>query len=211
MINGVNTGSMAAQQYEPARKQDNVKNTEKSQVKGNEDAAVLEIGKSYEAPAVTYSKPVPAADQGNDNTKELNAQEINKLWEEANKATENLRRLVEDLLRSQGKTFQGVLKGKEELIVDEKTRAAAQQAISEEGECGVKAVSDRIVSFAKAVSNDNPEMYDKLMGAIKEGFAQAEKTFGGKLPEICYKTRDEIDRKMEEWKNSKNTTTEEID
>jgi len=223
MINGVNTNKEVAQKYESARKKEDTKVNDKTQSKAQEAAAVLELGKSTGNTATTYSKPTSAttsaaastastvkSDETEATTTKINAEEINRLWDEANKATQSLRDMVEQLLKSQGKTFKDVLSGKEELIVDEKTRAAAQQAISEDGESGVQAVSDRIVSFAKAISNNNPEMYDKLMSAIDEGFAQAEKAFGGELPDICKKTREEINRKMEEWKsgNSESTSVE---
>jgi small-conductance mechanosensitive channel len=217
MINGVNVNKAVTQKYETAKKQENTKVTDKADGKAKEAAAVLELGKSVENTKTTYSKPTSSAvsaqassdklngksDETEGTTTKLNADEINRLWAEANRATQNLRDMVEELLKSQGKSFKDVLSGKEELIVDEKTKAAAVLAISEDGESGVQAVSDRIVAFAKAISDDNPEMYDKLMSAIDEGFAQAEKAFGGQLPEICKKTHEEISRKMEEWKSGK--------
>ncbi len=215
MINGVNTNHGVARSYNNSKKTNSPGSTQTALA--NEEAAVLELGNSVKSTPITYEKPSGAnafagktpttetqkktSDIEDTKSKEINAEEINRLWEEANRATQHLRDLVAELLRSQGKTFEDVLSGKEELVVDEKTRAAAAEAISENGECGVQAVSDRIVAFAKAISNDNPEMYDKLMSAIDEGFAQAEKAFGGQLPEICQKTREEIGRKMEEWKN----------
>lgn len=216
MINGVNTNQAVTQKYESVKKSENAKATGNTKAKTNEAAAVLELGNSTENTAATYSKPAATAasaasaaetDETEETTTKINAEEINKLWAQANRATQNLRDMVEKLLKSQGKSFNDVLSGKEELIVDEKTRAAAQQAISENGECGVQAVSDNIVAFAKAISNNNPEMYDKLMSAIDEGFAQAEKAFGGELPEICQKTREEVSRKMEEWKTGKDKST----
>jgi len=221
MINGVNSNQVVAQKYEASKKQENAKATDSNGTKAQEAAAVLELGKTKENATVTYTKPasnaalvatLPAeattetAENNKTNktkTTTTSAQEINELWAQANRATQNLRDMVEALLKSQGKSLKDALKGKEELIVDEKTRVAAEQSISEDGENGVQAVSDRIVAFAKAVSNDNPEMYDKLMSAIDEGFAQAEKAFGGELPEISKKTREEINRKMEEWKSGK--------
>ncbi len=215
MVNGVNNNKVYTQRYEPAKEHENTKAAQNTKIKAEETAAVLELGKSPEKNTAIYSKPASAttlaasedastveAAQA-EKTNKFNAQEINRLWAEANRATQNLRDLVEQLLKSQGKTFEDVLSGKEELFVDEETRAAAQQAISEDGEYGVQAVSDRIVDFAKAISNNNPEMYDKLMAAIDEGFAQAERALGGVLPDICQKTREEINRKMEEWKSGK--------
>lgn len=215
MINGVSTNQDVTQKYEISKKRENTKAADKTGSNTQDAAAVLELGKT-DIKTTTYSKPVKSSEQvtisdkvpneqadAPEKTTKTNAEEINRLWAEANRATQNLRDMVEQLLKSQGKTFKDVLDGKEELIVDEKTRAAAQQAISENGECGVQAVSDRIVAFAKAISNDNPEMYDKLMSAINEGFAQAEKALGGELPDICKKTREEVFRKMEEWKSGK--------
>jgi len=216
MINGMNANQAVTQKYETAKKQENTKATDKTEAKAQKAAAVLELGKSSENTAATYSKPASTTasntastgksdDTGKATT--INAEEINRLWDETNKATQNLRDMVEQLLKSQGKSFKDVLSGKEELIVDEDTRAAAEQAISEDGEWGVQAVSDRIVAFAKAISNSNPEMYDKLMSAIDDGFAQAEKAFGGELPDICKKTHEEISRKMEEWKSGNSEST----
>ncbi|HEY5583102.1 MAG TPA: hypothetical protein VIK78_01255 [Ruminiclostridium sp.] len=213
MITGVNANQAVTQKYEASKKQENTKVGDKNQAKAQEAAAVLELGMPTDNTMATYQRPALAtvsvttstakSDETEGTTTPINAEEVNKLWAEANRATQNLRDMVEELLKSQGKSFKDVLSGKEELIVDEKTRAAAQQAISENGELGVQAVSDRIVAFAKAISNDNPEMYDKLVSAIDDGFAQAEKVFGGELPEICKKTREEVARKLEEWKSGK--------
>lgn len=206
MINGVKTSQAATPKAESTRKKEVANTISRSSAEPQNAAAVLELGKSAQEMGVTYNKPTTPTKKSVEDDKsaaEMNANEVNRLWEQANRATQNLRDMVESLLKSQGKTFKDVLSGKEELIVDEKTKAAAVQAISEDGECGVQAVSDRIVAFAKALSNDNPEMYDKLMSAIDEGFAQAEKALGGELPEICKKTREEVNRKMEEWKTGK--------
>lgn len=217
MITGVNNNQRAPQVVGNSKKTGASKASENELLK-EEKAAVLELGKSTELPASTYSKPAPKnsakpdeGDKKKDQTGNVSSEEINRLWEEANKSTQHLRDMVRELLKSQGKTFNDVLSGKEALVIDEKTRAAAAEAISEDGECGVQAVSDRIVAFAKAISRDNPEMYDKLMSAIDEGFAQAEKALGGQLPDICRKTREEIGRKMEEWKNSNISSPEKVE
>ncbi len=217
MITGVNNNQRVPQVVGNSKKTGASKASENELLK-EEKAAVLELGKSTELPASTYSKPAAKnsakpdeGDKKKDQTGNVSSEEINRLWEEANKSTQHLRDMVRELLKSQGKTFNDVLSGKEALVIDEKTRAAAAEAISVDGECGVQAVSDRIVAFAKAISRDNPEMYDKLMSAIDEGFAQAEKALGGQLPDICRKTREEIGRKMEEWKNSNTSSSEKVE
>ncbi len=202
MIKGVNSNPIANQNV-CAKKQEYTK--DKPCENSKQAAAVLELGKSSENTAGVYGKPAVSTkttseDKVEKKTNSANAEEIDRLWAEANRANQNLRDLVEQLLKSQGKKFQDVLSGKESLEIDEETRAAAQLAISEDGECGVQAVSDRIVAFAKAISNNNPEKYEELMRAIDEGFVQAEKALGGELPEICKKTHEEVRRKMEAWK-----------
>ncbi|QNU67462.1 hypothetical protein EHE19_002730 [Ruminiclostridium herbifermentans] len=203
MITGVNSKPIANQNV-CAKKQEKTK--EISSDTSKDTAVVLELGKSSENTAGVYGKPATSVkptseDKIEKKTTAANAEEIERLWAEANRATQNLRDLVEQLLKSQGKKFHDVFSGKDSLEIDEETRAAAQQAISEDGECGVQAVSDRIVAFAKAISNNDPEKYEELMKAIDKGFAQAEKALGGQLPEICRKTYDEVKRKMDEWKS----------
>lgn len=190
MINNVTGTAGANQNYELKEKQSG-KKTEAAQSK-EEQAAVLELGKASGSNA-TYSRPT---------ARKADVDEINRLWEQSQKSYASLRKLVEDLLSRQGKKFQDVLAGKEVLIVDEKTRAAATEAVSEDGELGVKAVSDNIVAFAKAVAGDDKTKIGEMRTAIIQGFKEAEKVWGGKLPDISYKTYDEVMRKLDEWEQS---------
>lgn len=154
-----------------------------------EQAAVLELGKAPVGKA-TYSKP---------KAKGLNADEINRLKQEAQSSFNVLRNLVEGLINRQGKKLEDLLSGKEVLLVDEETRAAAAEMVSEDGELGIKAVSERIVSFAKALAGDDSSKAGELRNAIIQGFKEAEKALGGKLPEISQKTYDEVMRQLDEW------------
>jgi hypothetical protein len=78
---------------------------------------------------------------------------------------------------------------------------AAKEAISEDGEFGVKAVSNRLVDFAIAISGGDKSKLSELVAAIDEGFAAARKALGGELPEICRQTYDETMRKLNAWAN----------
>ena len=71
--------------------------------------------------------------------------------------------------------------------------------ISEDGPFGVKAVSDRIVDFAIAVSGNDTSKLGELKAAIDKGFEKARDAFGGTLPDICNRTYDEAMRKLDEW------------
>jgi hypothetical protein len=190
MINNIKGTANINQSYKLKEKQDN-KKTEISQEK-EEKAAVLELGNTSESKA-TYSKPT---------VKNIDVDEINRLWEQSQKSYSNLRKLVEDLLTKQGKKFKDVLEGKEVLLVDEETRAAAAAAVDQDGELGVKAVSDNIISFAKAIAGDDKSKIGEMRDAIIQGFKEAEKVWGGKLPDISQGTYDEVMRQLDEWEQS---------
>jgi len=118
-----------------------------------------------------------------------------RIREETEKAAAQIRALVEKLLAGQsGQSMAAGAWG-----VDPETAEAARQAISEDGEWGVKAVSDRIVGFAIALSGNDKSKLAALKAAIDKGFAEAEKAFGGQLPDICMQTRDAIMQKLDAW------------
>ncbi len=137
---------------------------------------------------VTYQKPNAKVDEAT----------IDKLKEESERAHSQLRDLVERLLLKQGKTFYD-LKDTGDIEVDEQTRLEAQAMIEEGGEYSAENVSDRIVSFAKAISGGDKSKLDILKGAIEEGFKQAAKALGGELPEISQKTYALVMEKLDAW------------
>ena len=123
---------------------------------------------------------------------------IKQLKAESEKAYSQLRDLVERLLSRQGKTFND-LKETDVIKVDEKARVEAQAMIAEGGEYSAENVSDRIVSFAKAISGGDKSKLDMLRGAIEEGFRQASNVLGGALPEISNKTYALVMEKLDAW------------
>lgn len=154
----------------------------------------VEIGSRKDA-AVTYSKTP---------RKRLDASTIAALQEEAEKATENLRRLVEQLILKQNKNYKASIGGSvqdspagSEITAED--IQAAKLAISEDGEFGVRAVSDRLVDFAISISGGDKSKLSELISAIDAGFAAAKEAMGGSLPDICYQTYDETIRKLNEW------------
>lgn len=134
-------------------------------------------------------------------SKGLDSSEIASLKSMADQANENLKRIVEQLILKQGKNFD-ILKisgFSSSEKVSAKDIEEARLAISEDGEFGVKAVSDRLFEFAKAVSGGDKAKFEELKGAIEKGFDAARKAFGGNLPEICNETYTETMRKLEAW------------
>lgn len=140
--------------------------------------------------SITYEKP----------TQKVDTVTIEQLKAESDKAHEQLRNLVRELLERQGMTMEDVTSGKREFVVDEQARVEAQAAIDEGGNQSAENVSDRIVDFANAISGGDTSKFELLKGAIEEGFNAAKQALGGTLPEVSQKTYDLVMEKLNNWK-----------
>ena len=87
---------------------------------------------------------------------------------------------------------------KGDFTVDAATKAQAQADIAEDGYWGVKQTSDRILDFAKALAGDDPEKLENMRAAFEKGYKQAEKTWGGELPDISKQTFDAVMKGFDE-------------
>lgn len=83
--------------------------------------------------------------------------------------------------------------------VDAATKAQAQADIAEDGYYGVDQTSSRIFDFACALAGDDVDKMKEMQEAFEKGFKQAEKTWGGKLPDISYETQEAVNKKFEEY------------
>lgn len=83
-----------------------------------------------------------------------------------------------------------------EYTVDAETKAAATEAISEDGEFGVKKTSERIFEFALALTGGDEKLMKKMQEAVTEGFSQATAAWGKELPSITKDTFDAITQKF---------------
>lgn len=145
---------------------------------------------------------------------------VAQLKADQEKRQSQLTDLVHNMLNTQTNTFgqanniwQFLSKGN--YTVDAATQKKAQEAISEDGYWGVKQTSDRIVSFATALAGDDPKQLEKMRDAFLKGYEKAEKTWGGKLPEISKRTYDAVlekfDSLMKPKETDKNTTANRTD
>ncbi len=139
---------------------------------------------------------------------------INKLKADADARTAQLRSLVEQMMGKQANAYgqandiwQFLREGN--YTVDAATKAQAQADIAEDGYWGVEQTSDRIIQFATALTGGDPDKIEEMRAAFKEGFAQAEKTWGGSLPEISQKTYDAVMEKFDKLAEEAGLTTEE--
>lgn len=191
MIDKVNGIDTIGGQYELMKRQVTQEND--IGAKEGDPAVVLELGKSQTKSGLTY---------GNPKSQNVDRNEVNRLIAETEKSYQGLRDLIEKLLIRQNKKWEDVFSGKEVLEIDNETRIQAQAAISDDGEWGVKAVSDRLVAFAIAVSGNDKTKAQELRNAIEKGFKEAERIWGGQLPEISRKTFDATMEKLDNWANN---------
>ena len=139
---------------------------------------------------------------------------VNKLKADAENRASQLRSLVEQMMGKQANTYGNAndiwsFLRSGNLTVDPATKAQAQADIAEDGYWGVNQTSDRIIQFANALTGGDPDKIESMREAFKKGYAQAEKTWGGSLPEISQKTYDAVMEKFDKLAADAGLTTEE--
>lgn len=128
---------------------------------------------------------------------------LNKLKADADAQTQQLRSLVEKLMLGQSNTYNKAndiwsFLREGNFTVDPATKAQAQADIAEDGYWGVEQTSDRIISFATALTGGDPNKIEEMREAFLKGYKQAEETWGGELPEISKKTYDAVLAKFDQ-------------
>lgn len=147
-----------------------------------------------------------------DPTKYYDPKTVGQMKNELSARYENMRMMVQNLILKQGQKAGGAdVKIDININIDIKIgggeNADAAAEVADDGYWGADATANRILDFAKALTDD-PAKLDLLIGAFKKGFEMAEKAFGGNLPDICYKTYDKVMEGFEKMKNPVTETTE---
>ncbi len=178
-VNGVTSTQAAYSSYTASSREAAAAETSQN------TAAVKETGAVYEHSEETASS-----------VKKLytpNTSLVNQLKADAEARTAQLRSLVEQMMTKQSTVYgqandiwQFLRSGNYK--VDPATRLQAQKDIAEDGYWGVKQTSERILSFATALTGGDPDKIEEMRTAFEKGYKQAEKTWGGSLPSICQET-----------------------
>ncbi len=140
---------------------------------------------------------------------------INKLKADAEARTAQLRSLVEKMMGGQANAYgkandiwQFLRSGN--YTVDPATKLQAQADIAEDGYWGVKQTSDRIIDFANALTGGDPDKIEEMRDAFKKGFKQAERAWGGSLPDISQRTYDAVMEKFNKMAEEAKTKTQAV-
>ncbi len=122
---------------------------------------------------------------------------VAKLKADAEARTAQLQSLVEKMLTKQGQTYNTAndiwsILSSGDFTVDAATKAQAQADIADDGYWGVSQTSQRILDFATALTGGDPDKIEEMRSAFEKGFKQAEKTWGGNLPDISQRTYEAV-------------------
>ena len=89
--------------------------------------------------------------------------------------------------------------------ISELSTQEAEDLISDDGFFGVNQTSQRVVDFAFNISGNDLGKLEASRKGIVQGFEDAQKMWGGELPEISYKTQERtlalIDKRIAELKS----------
>jgi len=193
-VNGVTQSQASAYTYSAAENT-KTENTAAESTKTENSSAAAESGAVYEPSKETAASSAKK-------TYKPDTQLISKLQADADARTAQLRSLVEKMMSGQTNAYgkandiwQFLRKG--DYTVDPATKLQAQKDIAEDGYWGVEQTSDRIIDFANALTGGDPDKIDEMRDAFKKGYKQAEKTWGGQLPDISQRTYDAVLEKFD--------------
>lgn len=160
---------------------------------------------------VVYEKSTETATKAKDTDR---SEIIGRLKADQEARLSSLQSLVQKMFAKQGATSEIAGSSLDDLLnnaefwnnirqgnfeADEATIKQAQEDIAEGGYWSVEETSNRMVDFAKALAGNDVSKANTLIDAIKKGYEEAGKLWGGELPEISQKTLDATLEKMNKW------------
>ncbi|MCR4925404.1 MAG: hypothetical protein K5917_03850 [Clostridiales bacterium] len=172
----------------------NYGNYKPSALKAEESKTSTTKGK--EATTTTRSKQ-DTIEKSNYTTEQLNT--INQIKSAEEQRVANFENMIKKMLGSQANLSNISMNSFKNIKVTPEEAANAKAAISEGGEYSVKAVADRIMDMAIALSGGDDSKLNELRAAVEKGFEEAKKAWGGELPGICGDTYTEIMNRFDKW------------
>lgn len=135
----------------------------------------------------------------------IDQERVNRLWAMHQDRVDSFRRMVETLLGQQAER-QGLADGWSirDIEITDEMRAEAQAMIDEGGYFSVEETAARILDFAVALTGGDPGRIDVMRDAVERAFTQAERIFGGELPQISHDTLAAIREGFDQWQEAGN-------
>lgn len=200
-VNGITSTSTAYEAYQASQP-----------VKTNAETAAANVTETKDVAAVYEPSKESETSKSQSVNYAQNTELVNKLKADAEAHTQQLQNIVQQLMTKQGQTYNTAndiwsFLASGDFTVDAATKEQAQKDIAEDGYWGVEQTSDRIIDFAKALTGGDPSKIEDMREAFKKGYEQAEKTWGGELPEISKKTYDAVMEKFDKMAEEAGQTT----
>lgn len=175
-------------------------------------AKTEETTKTTEESGAVYEPSKETEADASKKTYTANTELVNKLKADAEEHNRQLQNIVQQLMTKQGQTYNTAndiwkFLASGDYEVDPVTKAQAQADVAEDGYWGVEKTSDRIIDFATALTGGDPNKIEDMRAAFKKGYEQAEKAWGGELPEISQKTYDAVMQKFDKLAEEAGLTT----
>ena len=149
------------------------------------------LGQTPADEALTYPDPRKTASK--------DKPDLQTMLDESNRKVDEFMQLLGGMVEKQGLEWSKLVSGEQKLTADAETIAKAKEAVSEDGEFGVRKTAERILTFAKMGIGDDPEKIATFRKAVEKGFDDAAKILGGKLPQISEDTRKVIMDEFDRW------------
>lgn len=204
-VAGVNATVGTYSTYDSTAAKTSEKKTEDQKDTAASEGAVYEKTASKDEKK-SYSVNKMSAEQRANLVKQLKADEANRQSQLVDIVNKMIGGQVQKFAQANEDFWKFLAKG--DYTVDAETKAQAQADIAEDGYYGVSKTAQRIFDFASALAGDDVEQMKKMQAAFEKGYKQAEKIWGGKLPDISSQTRDSVNKMFDEYYRSKNTYTE---
>lgn len=163
---------------------------------------------AYSGVAATYESSVNASTA---NSKADRSAIIAQLKADSQNRINQMQSLVTKMFEKQGITigtaddmWKTLASGN--FTADADTIAQAKADIAEDGYWGVSQTSERIFSFAIALSGGDADKMEEMVKAVEKGFGEATKTWGRELPDITKDTHTAIMDKFDKWFEANGST-----
>ncbi|MCL2839245.1 MAG: hypothetical protein FWE05_00605 [Defluviitaleaceae bacterium] len=122
---------------------------------------------------------------------------VREMWNQHQAQADSFRRMIETLFNQQADrqntTWNPMIE------VTPEMRAEAQAMIDEGGYFSVEETAARMLDFAVALTGGDPGRIELMRDAVERGFREAERMWGGELPQISHDTREAVMNGFDEW------------
>jgi len=209
MIDSISSETYNSYQSTATTRKTETEKADKSTQNTAASASKTENTSSTEKDGVVYEK-------NNAEYKAKNAALISQLKSDSENRIAQMQSLVQNMFAKQGITIGRAddmwkVLASGNFTADANTIAQAKEDISEDGYWGVKQTSERIFSFAKALSGGDADKMEEMRKAFEKGFGQATKSWGKSLPSISQRTYDAVEKMFDDYAADfkKNVVTDE--